>query len=98
MEYKIIRSIYQPEMNEQMALWFHEKWCVPLDAYLESMEYCLTIKKPIPQWYVAMEEKKIIGDYASLRMISITEKTLLQMFVRSIQKKISVVMEWQAFY
>ena len=31
-------------------------------------------------------------------MISMTEKTLLQMFVRSIQKKISVVMAWQEHY
>lgn len=61
MEYKIIRLIDKPEMKEQMAQWFHEKWGISLDAYLESMEDCLTIKESVPQWYVAMEDKRIIG-------------------------------------
>ena len=61
MQYKIIRLIDKPEIKGQMAQWFHEKWGIPLDAYLESMEDCLTAKKPVPQWYVAMDEKKIIG-------------------------------------
>lgn len=57
MEYKIVRLIDQPEMKVQMAQWFHEKWGVPLDAYLESMDDCLTTKKPVPQWYVAIYER-----------------------------------------
>ena len=60
-EYQIIRLIDRPEMKEQMAQWFHEKWGVPLEAYLESMDDCLTTKKPVPQWYVAIEGKRIIG-------------------------------------
>lgn len=61
MEYKIIRLVDKPEMKEQMAQWFHEKWNVSLDAYLESMEDCLAKKNTIPQWYVAMEKERIIG-------------------------------------
>lgn len=61
MNYKIIRLIDKPEMKEQMANWFHEKWGVPLEAYLESMNDCLTGKKVVPQWYVAMENSQIIG-------------------------------------
>jgi len=61
MDYQIIRLIDKPEMKEQMANWFHEKWSVPLDAYLESMHECLTGKKSVPQWYVAMEGSRIIG-------------------------------------
>ena len=38
MEYQIVRLIDKPEMKEQMAKWFHEKWTVPLQAYLDSME------------------------------------------------------------
>ena len=41
MEYQIIRLIDRPEMKEQMANWFSEKWSVPLQAYLDSMEDCL---------------------------------------------------------
>ena len=35
MEYQIVRLIDKPEMKEQMAKWFHEKWTVPLQAYLD---------------------------------------------------------------
>lgn len=61
MEYEIIRLADQPERKEQAAQWFHEKWGIPLAAYLESMEECLTGKGPVPQWYVAVEDDRIIG-------------------------------------
>lgn len=61
MEYKIIRLADMPEMKEQAARWFHEKWGIPLNAYLESMEECLEKKGPVPQWYMAVEGLQIIG-------------------------------------
>ncbi len=61
MEYQIIRLIDKLEMKEQMANWFSEKWSVPLQAYFDSMEDCLSREKPIPQWYVAVEGSRIIG-------------------------------------
>ena len=61
MEYQIVRLIDKPEMKEKMANWFSEKWSVPLQAYLDSMEDCLSETKPIPQWYVAVENSRIIG-------------------------------------
>ena len=61
MECRIIRLIDQPEIKVQMVQWFYEKWGVPLEAYLESMDDCLTGKNPVPQWYVAIEGKRIIG-------------------------------------
>lgn len=61
MNYEIIRLIDKPEIKEQAAQWFHEKWNIPLEAYIESMDECLTRKKSIPQWYVAVEENRIIG-------------------------------------
>lgn len=61
MEYKLIRLIDRPEMKEKAAAWFHEKWNVSLEAYLESMEEWLTGENPVPQWYMAMEESRIIG-------------------------------------
>ena len=50
-----------PNMKEQMAQWFHEKWGIPYEAYLDSMNECLTSANSVPQWYVAMDGKRIIG-------------------------------------
>lgn len=60
MDYPIIRLTDHPEKKQRMAQWFHEKWGIPLEAYLESMDACLTAQT-VPQWYVAMEGSRIIG-------------------------------------
>lgn len=39
---------------------FHKKWGIPLEAYTKSMEKCLSKRKKVPQWYIAMEENRII--------------------------------------
>ena len=57
----MIRLIDEPALKNTMAEWFHEKWGVPLEAYLESMEECLAGKGAVPQWYAAMEGEKILG-------------------------------------
>ncbi len=59
--YKIVRLTDKPEIKEQAAQWFYEKWDIPLNAYLESMDECLTEGNPVPQWYVATEDNRIIG-------------------------------------
>lgn len=61
MNYKIIRLIDRPEIKEEAAEWFHAKWGIPLEAYAESMEECLSKRNTVPQWYVAMENDRIIG-------------------------------------
>ncbi len=61
MDYKIVRLTDRPEMKEQAAQWFHEKWGIPLEAYLESMEDCLSGNGPVPQWYMAVEGDRMIG-------------------------------------
>lgn len=61
MGYNIIRLIDKPELKDEMAKWFNEKWGIPIEAYLESMEECLENKNAVPQWYVAMEGSRIIG-------------------------------------
>lgn len=48
MDYKIVRLTDRPELKEQAARWFHEKWGIPLEAYMESMEECLEEKGPVP--------------------------------------------------
>ncbi len=61
MEYQILRLVDHPERKADMAVWFHEKWGIPLEAYLESMNDCLAAKSPVPQWYVAAEGNRIIA-------------------------------------
>lgn len=57
----IIKLRENPAQKEEMARWFHEKWGIPLEAYVESMEECLDKKTGVPQWYVAIEEGQIVG-------------------------------------
>ena len=61
MEYECIRLADRPEMLEQAARWFHEKWGIPLEAYRQSMEECLRGEGTVPQWYMALEGERIIG-------------------------------------
>lgn len=57
----MIRLVDVPEIKEEAAQWFHVKWGIPLQAYLDSMEECLEKKGSVPQWYMAMEGERIIG-------------------------------------
>lgn len=61
MEYEIVRLRECPERKDEAAAWFHEKWGYPLEAYRESMEECLAGGSPVPQWYMAVSEGRIIG-------------------------------------
>lgn len=61
MDYRIIRLTDKPAIKEDAAKWFHEKWCIPLAAYTESMEECLSKRDSVPQWYAAIENDRIIG-------------------------------------
>ena len=48
-------------MKLRMAEWFHEKWNVPLEAYLESMDECLQNESAVPQWYVMLDGDRIVS-------------------------------------
>lgn len=50
----------RPELREQAAQWFHEKWYVPTDAYLACMENFLSGKTPCG-WYLCLDGEKIVG-------------------------------------
>ena len=58
--YKIIKLKEKPELKEQAANWFHEKWGVPLEAYIASMEQSLQ-GDPVQEWYLCLDGDKIIG-------------------------------------
>lgn len=46
---------------EQAADWFHKKWGIPREAYLESMQECLQKRAPVPQWYIVLDGEMIIA-------------------------------------
>lgn len=50
----------QPELKEQAAEWFHQKWGVPKEAYLECMESYLSNESEYG-WYLCLDENKIVG-------------------------------------
>lgn len=59
--YPILRLTDRPEQKERLADWFHEKWGIDKEAYLESMDDCLSGREPVPQWYCVMDGEAIIG-------------------------------------
>lgn len=61
MDYTIICLKNEPERLQQAASWFHEKWGIPLETYLESMKDSLQENAVIPRWYMTMDGDNIIG-------------------------------------
>ncbi len=61
MKYDIIKLSDRPDMKETSAEWFHKKWGIPLEAYMESMQESLTGNSPVPAWYIAVADGKIIA-------------------------------------
>lgn len=59
-EYRIVKISEKPEIKDKAANWFHEKWGVPLDAYLQSMEAAIN-GDPVQEWYLCLDEENIIA-------------------------------------
>ncbi|WP_346880337.1 GNAT family N-acetyltransferase [Clostridium sp. UBA3061] len=59
--YRIIKIQEYPELKNYAANWFHEKWNIPLEAYIESIDECMKNKTPVPQWYIVIIGDKIVG-------------------------------------
>ena len=58
--YQYISLRKRPELKECAAKWFHEKWKVPVEAYLECMEAYLK-RDTEYGWYLCLDGEKIIG-------------------------------------
>ena len=58
---EILKIREHPELAERAAQWYHSKWGIPLNAYVESISDCLKREKSVPQWYLAMENGEIVG-------------------------------------
>ena len=60
--YTIIAIRDRQDLKETAANWFHEKWHVPLEAYLDSMGENDGNRTGVPQWYLALDEAgEILG-------------------------------------
>ena len=49
-----------PELKTSAAEWFHSKWGVPQEAYLECMDAYLNNKTEYG-WYLCMDNEQIVG-------------------------------------
>ena len=59
-EYQYITLRERAEIKENAAEWFHSKWCVPKEAYLECMDAYLSGKTEYG-WYLCMDGDRIVG-------------------------------------
>ncbi|MGN0204009.1 MAG: GNAT family N-acetyltransferase [Coprococcus sp.] len=59
-EYTYITLRQRPELKEKASAWFHDKWEVPQNAYLECMELYLSLETEYG-WYLCLDGNKIIG-------------------------------------
>lgn len=59
-EYMYISLRERPQLRDSAAEWFHSKWGVPQEAYLECMEAYLKHKTEYG-WYLCLDEERIIG-------------------------------------
>lgn len=49
-----------PELKETAANWFHSKWGVPVQAYLDCMNACLAGETDY-NWYLCLNNGRIVG-------------------------------------
>lgn len=58
--YSYITLREKPDIKETAAEWFHSKWHVPTEAYLECMDAYLKGETEYG-WYLCLDGEKIVG-------------------------------------
>ena len=58
LQFVVLRD--RKELKNKAAQWFHEKWGVPKEAYLECIEAYLSGETEYG-WYLCMDGEKIVG-------------------------------------
>jgi GNAT superfamily N-acetyltransferase len=58
LQFVVLRD--RKELKEKAAQWFHEKWGVPTEAYLECMDAYLSGETEFG-WYLCLDGDKIVG-------------------------------------
>ena len=59
-EFQYITLREKPELLHAAAEWFHSKWGVPTEAYLECMEAYLNQETELG-WFLCMDHAQILG-------------------------------------
>ncbi len=59
-KYSYITLREKPEIKEEAATWFHSKWGVPKEAYLECMNAYLNEETEYG-WYLCLDGEKIVA-------------------------------------
>ncbi len=60
---KVISIKEQPEYKNEAIKYFQSKWATKgsMMVYEDCISNCITASNPLPQWYLLMDEDKIIG-------------------------------------
>ena len=59
-DYTFVDLAERPELEQQAAAWFHDKWGVPEEAYLECMDAYLAGETELG-WYLCLHGDQIVG-------------------------------------
>lgn len=59
--YNIISLHLHSEWRIPAARWFQEKWEIPLEEYLTSIDESIKGTVAVPQWYIVIEGQQIIA-------------------------------------
>lgn len=65
-QYKIMKLKECPDKKEEAANWFHSKWGIPVNAYLESMDASLN-GDVVQEWYLCLDGDKIIAGMGEIK-------------------------------
>ncbi|MFR8087722.1 MAG: GNAT family N-acetyltransferase [Lachnospirales bacterium] len=58
---RIVSLHEEPAWKEKASTWFHEKWDVPQEEYIKSMEECIRGEQAVPQWYILPYQGEILA-------------------------------------
>ena len=58
--YKYICLTQMPSIKDEAAEWFHSKWGISKEAYLECMESCLNGETDY-DWYLCLDDDRIVA-------------------------------------
>lgn len=58
---KIISVRENPEIIDTAINYISSKWDAPRIVYEDCIKHCISTPNPLPQWYLLMEEDKIVG-------------------------------------
>lgn len=59
-QYTYVTLRQRPELTDTAARWFHSKWGVPVEAYLDCMHACLTGESDY-DWYLCLDDNSIVA-------------------------------------